>query len=150
MNIKFVIRSKEKHKHEEIKSLIKENQELDIGDNLLIKDSIINLYTEIQIKNKLGKEKVENPFRFVVVKNKDQATKLVSITSLSSKVCIKLLRSTLKLFLDSAEIRYNSSFKKFIISFLPNSSMNCISDDWQLSISINCQSCFGNCFWFLD
>jgi transposase len=79
-NIKFVIRSKENRKHQEIESLIKENQDLDIGDNLLIKDSIINLYTGIPIKNKQGnkhyrEEKVENPFRLVVVKNKEQPEK---------------------------------------------------------------------------
>lgn len=79
-NVKFVIRSKENRKYEEIKSLIKENQNLDIGDNLLIKDSIINLYTGIPIKNKRGnthfrEEKVENPFRLVIVKNKDQPEK---------------------------------------------------------------------------
>lgn len=51
-HIKFVIRAKENRKHEEIKSLIEENQDLDIGDNFLIKDSIINLYTGTPIKNK--------------------------------------------------------------------------------------------------
>ena len=44
-NIKFVIRSKENRKYQEIESLIKEGQDLDIGDNLLIKDSIVKLYT---------------------------------------------------------------------------------------------------------
>lgn len=79
-NIKFVIRSKENRKHQEIESLIKENQDLDIGDNLLIKDSIVNLYTGIPINNKQGnihyrEEKLENQFRLVIVKNKDQPEK---------------------------------------------------------------------------
>jgi hypothetical protein len=79
-NIKFVIRSKENRKHQEIESLIKEDQDLDIGDNLLIKDSIINLYTGVAINNKQGnihyrEEKVENQFRLVVVKNKEQPEK---------------------------------------------------------------------------
>ncbi|CAA9194181.1 hypothetical protein FLA105534_00008 [Flavobacterium bizetiae] len=79
-HIKFVIRAKENRKHEEIKSLIEENQDLDIGDNFLIKDSIINLYTGTPIKNKLGntyfrEEKVENKFRLVVVKNKENPKK---------------------------------------------------------------------------
>lgn len=79
-NVKFVIRSKENRKHEEIKSLIEENQNLDIGDNLLIKDSIVNLYTGVPVKNKQGnihhrEEKVENQFRLVVVKNKAQPEK---------------------------------------------------------------------------
>lgn len=79
-NIKFIIRGKENRKHEEVKSLIKENQDVDLGDNILIKDSIINLYTGVPIKNKRGnihhrEEKVENQFRLVVVKNKAQPEK---------------------------------------------------------------------------
>ena len=79
-NIKFVIRSKENRKHEEIKSLIEENQNLDIGDNLLIKDCIVNLYTGVPVKNKQGnihhrEEKVKNQFRLVVVKNKEKPEK---------------------------------------------------------------------------
>ena len=80
-NIKFVIRSKENRKYEEIKSLIEDNQDLDIGDNLLIKDSIVNLYTGVPVKNKQGnihhrEEKLENQFRLVVVKNKEQPEKI--------------------------------------------------------------------------
>lgn len=80
-NVKFVIRSKENRKHQEIKSLIKEGQYLDIGDNLLIKDSIVNLYTGIPVNNKRGnkhhrEEKLENQFRLVVVKNKEQPEKI--------------------------------------------------------------------------
>ena len=80
-NVKFVIRSKENRKHKEIESLIKEGQDLDMGDNLLIKDSIVNLYTGIPINNKQGnihhrEEKLENQFRLVVVKNKEQPEKI--------------------------------------------------------------------------
>jgi hypothetical protein len=53
-NIKFVIRSKENRKYQAIESLIKEGQDLDIGDNLLIKDSIVKLYTGTPINNKQG------------------------------------------------------------------------------------------------
>jgi transposase len=79
-NVKFVIRAKENRKHEDLESLIKENQDLDIGDNWLIKDSIVNLYTGTPIKNKRGnthyrEEKVENQFRLVVVKNKEKLEK---------------------------------------------------------------------------
>jgi transposase len=79
-DVKFVIRARENRKHLEIESLIKENQDLDIGDNLLIKDSIINLYTGVPIINKrrnknYREEKVENRFRLVVVKNKEQSEK---------------------------------------------------------------------------
>lgn len=80
-NIKFVIRARENRKHEEIKSLIKENQDLDIGDNLLIQDSIVKLYTGVPVNNKQGnihyrEEKVENHFRLVVVKSKEQPGKI--------------------------------------------------------------------------
>lgn len=80
-NVKFVIRSRENRKHMEIESLIKEDQDLDIGDNLLIKDSIVNLYTGIPVNNKRGKihhreEKLENEFRLVIVKNKEQPEKV--------------------------------------------------------------------------
>jgi transposase len=79
-DVKFVIRARENRKHLEVESLIKENQDLDIGDNLLIKDSIINIYTGVPIINKRGnknyrEEKVENRFRLVVVKNKEQSEK---------------------------------------------------------------------------
>jgi transposase len=79
-DVKFVIRARENRKHVEIESLIKENQDLDIGDNLLIKDSIINLYTGVPIVNKRGnknyrEEKVENRFRLVVAKNKKESEK---------------------------------------------------------------------------
>jgi hypothetical protein len=80
-NIKFVIRSRENRKYQEIESLIKEGQDLDIGDNLLVKDSIVNLYTGIPINNKRGnmhykEEKLENKFRLLVVKNKEQPEKI--------------------------------------------------------------------------
>ncbi|PKB18590.1 IS4 family transposase [Flavobacterium sp. 5] len=80
-NIKFVIRSKENRKHQEIRSLIQENQDLDIGENILIQDSIVNLYTGVPIKNKRWnthhrQEKVNNQFRLVVVKNKQNPEKV--------------------------------------------------------------------------
>jgi transposase len=80
-NIKFVIRARESRKHEEIKSLIKENQDLDIGENLLIQDSIVKLYTGVPVNNKQGnihhrEEKVENHFRLVVVKSKERPEKV--------------------------------------------------------------------------
>jgi hypothetical protein len=80
-NIKFVIRSKENRKYQEIESLIKEGQDLDIGDNLLIKDSIVKLYTGTPINNKQGnihyrEEIIENQFRLVIVKDKQQPEKI--------------------------------------------------------------------------
>ncbi|WP_281239040.1 transposase [Flavobacterium praedii] len=65
----------------EIESLIKENQDLDIGVNLLIIDSIIILDTGLPIINKQGnikhkEEKIENQFRLVIVKNNEQPEKI--------------------------------------------------------------------------
>lgn len=79
--IKFVIRAKENRKYEEIRSLIQDNQNLDIGDNILIKDSIINLFTGIPVKNSRGNihhkhEKLQTQFRLVVVKNKNNPEKV--------------------------------------------------------------------------
>jgi transposase len=81
-NIKFVIRAKENRKYEEIKSLIEDNQDLDIGDNLVVKDSVVNLFTGIPVKNKRGnihhrEEKIQNQFRLVVVKNKKNPEKVL-------------------------------------------------------------------------
>ena len=81
-NIKFVIRAKENRKYEEIKSLIEDNQDLDIGDNLVVKDSVVNLFTGIPVKNKRGnihhrEEKIQNQFRLVVVKNKKNPEKFL-------------------------------------------------------------------------
>jgi hypothetical protein len=80
-NVKFVIRSKENRKHQETESLIKEEQDLDLGDNLLVKDSIVNFYTGIPVNNKRGKihhreEKIEKKFRLVIVKNKKHPEKI--------------------------------------------------------------------------
>ena len=63
--VKFVIRAKDNRKHEEIKSLIETNQDLDLGDNLLIKDSIVKPYTGIPVKTRkkmyiIGKKKLKN------------------------------------------------------------------------------------------
>lgn len=79
-NIPFLIRSKENRKHIELKSLITDNQDLDLGELELIKDSIVQLYTGIPINNKRGKihyreELVEEPFRLIVAKSKKQPEK---------------------------------------------------------------------------
>ena len=59
----------------ELDSFVTENQDLDLGESTLIRDSKVQLYTGIPIKNKKGKiysrEKlVDTPFRLVVVESK--------------------------------------------------------------------------------
>ncbi len=74
-SVKFIIRSKENRKFEEVESfLTAENEHQKWGDWQVLKDSQVNLYTGKPIQNKRGKlhyreEKVETCFRLVVIKN---------------------------------------------------------------------------------
>lgn len=110
--VKFVIRAKENRKHEEIKSLIETNQDLDIGDNLLIKDSIVKLYTGVPVENKKGnvhyrQEKVEHHFRLVVVQNKKKPKKFFIFSLMILNLQLKKLLTIIgedgisRCFLDS-------------------------------------------------
>lgn len=78
--VPFIIRAKENRKFEQIASLIKENQDLDLGELYLIKDSKVYLYTGIPIHNKRGnihyrEQKLEQPFRLIVAKSKEEENK---------------------------------------------------------------------------
>lgn len=73
--IPFVARLKENRKYVEIKSLMKDGQDADLGESTLIKDAVVNLFTGVPILNKKGnkhyrEELVETEFRLVVVKSK--------------------------------------------------------------------------------
>ena len=73
--VRFICRAKENRKYIELKSFITEGQDLNLGENTLIKDSRIQLYTGVPIKNKRGnvhyrEELVETEFRLVVVESK--------------------------------------------------------------------------------
>lgn len=73
--ISFICRIKENRKHVELESFIKENQDLDLGESMLVKDCRIQLYTGIPMKSKTGiinhKEKlVEENFRLVILESK--------------------------------------------------------------------------------
>jgi hypothetical protein len=73
--IPFVVRLKENRKFVENESLLKENQGSDLGESVLLKDSIVQLFTGIPILNKRGnkhyrEELVETKFRLVIVKSK--------------------------------------------------------------------------------
>lgn len=72
--IKFIIRSKENRKFEEIESFFDEKKPEKWEDWEVIKDSKVKLYTGKPIQNTRGKlhyreEKVETDFRLVVIKN---------------------------------------------------------------------------------
>lgn len=79
-SISFIVRAKENRKHVELQSLFTENQDLDLGELTLIKDSKVNLYTGKAINNKKGnihyrEELVEAPFRLIVAKTKTEDSK---------------------------------------------------------------------------
>lgn len=78
--IAFICRAKENRKYLELESLITDNQELNLGQTCIIKDSKVQLYTGVPIKNKKGnvhyrEELVEAPFRLIVVQDKDNSEK---------------------------------------------------------------------------
>ncbi|SMC34536.1 IS4 family transposase [Cellulophaga tyrosinoxydans] len=78
--ITFIVRAKENRKHVELKSLVKQGQDLDLGELILIKDSKVQLYTGKTIHNKKGnihhrEELVETPFRLIVAKTKTEDLK---------------------------------------------------------------------------
>ena len=79
-DVRFVCRAKENRKYVELASLMQENQNLDLGESILIKDSIVQLYTGISKEGKTGKryykhELVETKFRLVIVQSKQEKGK---------------------------------------------------------------------------
>jgi transposase len=79
-SIIFICRAKENRKYVELESLMRKNQNLDLGESTLIKDCKIQLYTGTLINNKRGKthykeELVETPFRLVIAQSKSEKDK---------------------------------------------------------------------------
>ncbi|WP_316833907.1 IS4 family transposase [Pedobacter nutrimenti] len=73
--ITFICRAKENKKFVELESFIKENQDLDLGESNLLKDSKVQLYTGVAVNNKKGnkhfrEELVDSPFRLIIVESK--------------------------------------------------------------------------------
>ena len=73
-SVKFIIRSKENRKFEEIESFLKNSKFSKWDDWEILKDSKVKLYTGIPVQNKRGnvhhrEEKVETHFRLVVIRN---------------------------------------------------------------------------------
>jgi hypothetical protein len=73
--ITFVCRAKENRKHVDLESFLVNNQNVDFGDSILIKDSKIQLYRGEKIYNKQGKTHyketlVDEQFRLVIIQSK--------------------------------------------------------------------------------
>lgn len=73
--IPFVARLKENRKYIEKENLIKDKQEFDLEESVLIKDAKVQLFTGMPILNKRGnkhyrEELVETEFRLVIIKTK--------------------------------------------------------------------------------
>lgn len=71
----FICRAKENRKYVELDSFLTKNQDIDLGESTLIRDSKVQLYTGIPVQNKQGnvhyrEELVDTPFRLVVVESK--------------------------------------------------------------------------------
>lgn len=80
--ITFICRAKENRKYIELESFIRKDQELNLGQAVLVKDSKVQFYTGVPIKNKKGnihyrEELVETPFRLIVIKDKDNTEKQI-------------------------------------------------------------------------
>jgi transposase len=79
-SVTFIVRAKENRKHIELQSLLDQDQDLDLGELILVKDSKVHLYTGRAIDNKKGnihhrEELVETPFRLIVAKTKAEGSK---------------------------------------------------------------------------
>lgn len=79
--ITFIVRSKENRKHIELKSLITNDTSADLDNLILLKDSLVYLYTGKPVNNKRGnihyrEELVEEPFRLIVAQSKEDESKV--------------------------------------------------------------------------
>jgi len=74
--VTFVSRIKENRKYKEIRSLMTNTTSPDLGNIVLIKDSIVNLYGSRIVITKKGEKHynemlIEEPFRLIIAKSKD-------------------------------------------------------------------------------
>lgn len=79
-SIKFICRAKENRKYVELESLLRENQQVDLGESILVKDCQVRLYTGVPITNKRGRihyreELSADKYRLVIVESKDKKAK---------------------------------------------------------------------------
>jgi len=84
--ITFICRSKENKKFVELESFLTRDQQLDIGESVLLKDSKVQLYTGVPVNNKRGnkhyrQELVDSPFRLIIVEGKLEGKKYWFLTN---------------------------------------------------------------------
>jgi hypothetical protein len=84
--ITFVCRAKENRKYVELASLILADQELDLGDSILIKDAKVQLYTGQAKKSKkqtsyYQQALVDQEFRMIIIENKSDHKQYVFLTN---------------------------------------------------------------------
>ena len=92
--ITFIARAKENRKYVELKSLITEDTPTDIGNLIVLKDSIVHLYTGNSINGKKGKayyreELVEEDFRLIIARSKEDESKEYWFISNNFELCAK-------------------------------------------------------------
>lgn len=78
--VAFIVRAKENRKFVELESYIGANQDLDLGESILLRDCKVQLYTGLTVNNKRGNKHSrevlsEGHFRLVMVESKAQAGK---------------------------------------------------------------------------
>lgn len=79
-SVTFICRARENRKYQEVESFLIENQDMDLGESLLIKDSKVKLYTGVPVRNKRGRvhyreELIETPFRLIIAESKTEVGK---------------------------------------------------------------------------
>ena len=75
--VSFVCRARENRKYEPLSNLLKEGQQTDLGEVILLSDQLVRLYYGQPIKNKKGnihyrENLLEQDFRLVIVQSKQQ------------------------------------------------------------------------------
>lgn len=75
--VSFVCRVKENRKYEPLASLLKEGQQTDLGESILLSDQLVRLYANQPINNKKGnihyrENLLEQDFRLIIVQSKQQ------------------------------------------------------------------------------
>lgn len=75
--VSFVCRARENRKYEPLSNLLKEGQQTDLGEVILLSDELVRLYCNQPIKNKKGnihhrESLLEQDFRLVIVQSKQQ------------------------------------------------------------------------------
>lgn len=84
--IAFVLRLRANRKRIEKENLISENQDLDLGESVLLKDTRIQVYAAIPVQNKGGRthhkeELVDTDFRLIIIQSKTDSKEYWLLTN---------------------------------------------------------------------